>query len=199
MEKLNHHVTAKESCGICANQKSQVDDESRWILHNIHHKAAFCLLCTNCVLKNNADAFCPICLEVYDEGRCPPPPLRLMCLKCPSISHSSCITTTDSGFTCPTCSNPDFLFFKFGRHSHDAEDTRRLVDKNSSKALVAAAKVASMSMNRAATQARFEAQKRVKDAIMAKKKASVVFMMHRVDVSSDEENLQFVAFISMKI
>ncbi|XP_039072247.1 uncharacterized protein LOC120219494 [Hibiscus syriacus] len=84
----------------------------RFFLHNLRHRASYRRLCTNCVLKNHQGLFCPICLQVFNEP--PPPYQRLICLKCPSVSHLSCSSSSSSisqSFTCPLCSNPNFSFF----------------------------------------------------------------------------------------
>ncbi|XVF38975.1 hypothetical protein REPUB_Repub20aG0149100 [Reevesia pubescens] len=164
----------------------------RLLLHSLRHRASYRRLCTNCVLKNHQGLFCPICLEVFNES--PPPQQRLICLKCPSISHFSC--SSSSSFTCPPCSNPNFSFFNLSPntsikkpkstpdhhggsnddyHNHDQnkdkDREKRVIDKEAAKALLAAAKIASASMTKAAAVARVEAERRVKEATLAKKRA----------------------------
>ncbi|XVE65459.1 hypothetical protein DITRI_Ditri08aG0001400 [Diplodiscus trichospermus] len=159
----------------------------RLLLHNVRHRASYRRFCTNCVLKNHQGLFCPICLEVFSES--PPPHQRLICLKCPSISHLACSSSSSqSSFTCPPCSNPNFSFFNVTPNtsnkkpkstpdhhggSNDDEDDKkkRVFDKEAAKALLAAAKIAAASMTKAAAVARVEAERRVKEATLAKKRA----------------------------
>ncbi|KAI4344694.1 hypothetical protein L6164_011892 [Bauhinia variegata] len=104
------------SCNGCGAEQPSL------LLHNVRYRAHHRRFCTNCVLKNHQGLFCPICFDVYDDS--PPPHLRLMCLKCPSIAHRSCVvaatTTTNSNapssspvsFQCPPCTDPKFSYFK---------------------------------------------------------------------------------------
>lgn len=61
---------------------------------------------------------------------------------------------------------------------------RRAIDKESAKSLVAAAKIAAATLSKAASGARTEAERRAKDAALARKKA--------------REALERVAFLSLK-
>ncbi|OMO58577.1 hypothetical protein COLO4_34517 [Corchorus olitorius] len=161
-------------CGGCGAPE-------RLLLHNVRHRASYRRLCTNCILKNHQGLFCPLCLEVFNES--PPPHQRLICLKCPSISHLSCSPSYSSGshssFTCPPCSNPNFSFFNVTNkkpkstpdHPTESDDEERVVDKEAAKALLAAAKIAAASMSKAAAVARVEAERKVKEATLAKKRA----------------------------
>ncbi|XWS53439.1 hypothetical protein CRYUN_Cryun10bG0001600 [Craigia yunnanensis] len=157
------------------------------LLHNVRHRASYRRLCTNCVLKNHPGLFCPICLEVFSES--PSPHQRLICLKCPSISHLSCSSSSQSSFTCPPCSHPNFSFnvtpntsnkkpkstldHQRGSNEDDDDDNKkkRVIDKEAAKALLAAAKISVASMSKAAAVARVEAERRVKEATLAKKRA----------------------------
>lgn len=51
------------------------------------------------------------------------------------------------------------------------DDNKRFLDVGSARALVAAAKIAALSMSKAAAMARVEAERRVKEAALAKKRA----------------------------
>ncbi|KAF9673220.1 hypothetical protein SADUNF_Sadunf10G0001700 [Salix dunnii] len=150
-------------CGICGT-------EDRYLLHNVRHRTpSYRRLCTNCLLKDHRGLFCPFCFIVYEE------PLqndRSMCNKCPSIAHKLCIPSTyphHSPFICPTCSSPGFSFINPNRNGDFSSG--RVIDKDSARALVAAAKIAAISMTKAAALARVEAEKRVKEATFAKKRA----------------------------
>ncbi|KAE8730982.1 Ribosomal protein L3 plastid isoform 1 [Hibiscus syriacus] len=172
-------------CGGCGTPE-------RFFLHNLRHRASYRRLCTNCILKNHQGLFCPICLEVFNEP--PPPHQRLICVKCPSVSHFSCSCSSSSSlsqsFTCPPCSNPNFSFFNLtnkkpkstpdhpGGSTPEDDDNdnnpsakTRVMDKETAKALLAAAKIAAVSMTKAATVAKTEAERRVKEATLAKKRA----------------------------
>ncbi|KAE8714260.1 Ribosomal protein L3 plastid isoform 1 [Hibiscus syriacus] len=167
-------------CGGCGAPE-------RFFLHNLRHRASYRRLCTNCVLKNHQGLFCPICLEVFNEP--PPPHQRLICLKCPSISHLSCPSShLSQSFTCPLCSNPNFSFFSLadekpkstpdnpqgstpeedgdddagGKNDDKTSTKTRVINKEAAKALLAAAKIAAVSMTKAAAVAKLEAERRVK-------------------------------------
>ncbi|OWM63245.1 uncharacterized protein LOC116192797 [Punica granatum] len=200
----DHSPAASAHCGECGGGSSA---EERWLLHNVRHKATYRRLCTHCVLNCFRGHFCPVCLDVFDPIDSPPRPnQRVMCLNCPSISHLSCATSNSGGhpFQCPSCSNPNFSFFTLrtvpasnkrikpeaeadcslgGGRDGDIQD-RRAIDKESAKALVAAARIAAATMSKAAHTARIEAERRVKEAALARKRA--------------REALERVAFLSLK-
>lgn len=138
----------------------------------VRHRASYRQMCTDCVLKNHQSLFCPLCLVVFDKesSPLPPPSERLICLNCPSIAHLSCLPPEDAvapSFLCPLCSNPNFTFFS----PNEIGNNERVIDKSLAKALLAAARIAAASMNKAAAAARIDAEKRVKEAAFAKKKA----------------------------
>ncbi|XP_023885662.2 uncharacterized protein LOC111997755 [Quercus suber] len=178
-QKPIHHSTIP--CGACGSS-------DRWPLHTVRHRGSYRRLCTDCVLKNHQSLFCPLCFQVFDEMPPPLPVDRLVCLNCPSIAHRSCVPPDSSApsFLCPPCSNPNFSYF-FSDSDPDAKTKRiktedggnsslrghneKAIDKESAKALLAAAKIAAASMSKAAATAQAEAEKRVKDASLAKKKA----------------------------
>ncbi|XP_056165403.1 uncharacterized protein LOC115687472 [Syzygium oleosum] len=116
-------------------------------------------------------------------------------------------------FECPFCSNPKFRFLSLGPVpsngedkrlrveanagleavvasrggaplGDDRDDVRRVIDRESAKALVAAAKIACATMSKAAAIARVEAERRVKEAALARKRA--------------REALERVAFLTLK-
>ncbi|CAL8990989.1 unnamed protein product [Prunus brigantina] len=155
----------KRLCGVCGSTE-------RWFLHYVRHRGHFRKLCTNCVLKNNPGLFCPICLDFFEQ----PLPARdqVMCVRCPSISHSACVAANSSfrSFQCPPCSQPTFSFFNLTRQN-DGQDAKTtvVIDKDAAKALVAAARIAAALMTKAAVAARVDAERRVKEAVVAKKKA----------------------------
>ncbi|KAI3423317.1 uncharacterized protein J3R85_011043 [Psidium guajava] len=197
----------QQQCGECGAGGGE-----RWLLHNVRHKAGYRLLCTHCVLSCFRGNFCPICLQVFEPIDCPPHPnQRVMCLNCPSISHLSCVTSSSNSnhhFQCPFCSNPKFRFLSLGTVPNsddkrsradgnagleaiaqgavgdDRDDVRRVIDRASAKALVAAAKIACATMSKAAAIARVEAERRVKEAALARKRA--------------REALERVAYLTLK-
>ncbi|KAF3970218.1 hypothetical protein CMV_006068 [Castanea mollissima] len=113
---------------------------------------------------------------------------RLVCLNCPSIAHRSCVPPDSSApsFLCPPYSNPNFSYF-FSDFDLDAKTKRiktkdkgnsslrghneKAIDKESTKVLLAAARIATVLMNKVAATAQADAKKRIKDASLAKKKA----------------------------
>ena len=190
MKREQPSAASCNGCGVA-------EDVCR-ILHNVRYRANLRRFCTNCVLKNHQGLFCPICFDVYDDS--PPPHLRLMCIKCPSIAHRSCVIAaaatpnSDSPtpvFQCPPCADPKFCYFTLNRDNpsiekpdkangeadtvnvstQKAQDSRIVVDKESAKVLVAAARIAATSMSKAAAAARIDAERRVKEAALARKKA----------------------------
>ncbi|KAE8683380.1 Ribosomal protein L3 plastid isoform 1 [Hibiscus syriacus] len=183
-------------CGGCGAPE-------RFFLHNIRHRDTYRRLCTNCVLKNYQGLFCPICLEVFNEP--PPPHQRLICLKCPSISHLSCPSSSplSQSFTCPSCSNPNFSFFSLadenpqgstpdadaGENNDDKTSTKmRVINKEAAKALLAASKITAVSMTKAAAVAKLEAERRVKEATLAKKRAKEALERLALLVRKDNDN-----------
>ncbi|XP_010270989.1 PREDICTED: uncharacterized protein LOC104607149 [Nelumbo nucifera] len=159
-------------CGGCGS-------EERWLLHNVRHRGIYRRLCTSCVLKFHGGSFCPHCFEVY-EGSLPPHE-RVMCLKCPSVAHLACVGIESAPrYVCPTCLNPAFLFFEVGASSKKIKvgegdsangGGRRVLDQKSAKVFLASAKIAAVSMSKAAAVARIEAERRVKEASVTKKRA----------------------------
>ncbi|KAI4335109.1 hypothetical protein L6164_013787 [Bauhinia variegata] len=179
------------SCNGCGVEQPSL------LLHNIRYRAHHRCFCTNCILKNHQGLFCPLCFDVYDDS--PPPHLRLMCLKCPSIAHRSCVVakaTTNSDvppsspvvFKCPPCADSKFSYFRVNepfidKPTNGAENgnpfavavrngpNSRAIKIESAKVLVAAARIAAASMCKAAAAARIDAERRAKEAALARKKA----------------------------
>ncbi|KAK9934138.1 hypothetical protein M0R45_021292 [Rubus argutus] len=162
----------KRLCGGCGSSE-------RWLLHYIRLRGSFQRLCTNCVLKNHPGLFCPVCLDVFDFDNPPPARDRVMCVKCPAIAHNDCANC--ASFECPPCSQSNaanFSFFNFNRNGDGGggggggdESAALLLGQESAKAFVAAAKIAANSMKKAAAAARIDAERRVKEAVSAKKRA----------------------------
>ncbi|GMY28029.1 homeotic protein female sterile [Fagus crenata] len=192
-------------CGGCGSSE-------RWPLHTVRHRGSYRRLCTDCVLKNHQSLFCPLCLLVFDETP-PPLPDRLVCLNCPSIAHRSCAPPdSTTSFLCPPCTNPNFSFFFSDSDSDPNPNPKRIktedggvpfrrntcnttkaIDKDSSKALLAAARIASASMNKAAATAQSDAERRVREAALAKKKAKealehLAFLVLKDNNNKDDHN-----------
>jgi hypothetical protein len=150
-------MQAGEACGGCGSSE-------KWVLHTIRQRGSYRRICTDCVLKTHPSLFCPLCLVVFDKESSPLPPLsdRLMCLHCSTIAHRSCAGSSPS-FLCPPCSNPSFAFFD--------PTPKRAIDLELAKALLAAARIAATSIHKAAAAARVDAERRVKEAAFARKKA----------------------------
>ncbi|KAK6930367.1 hypothetical protein RJ641_004461 [Dillenia turbinata] len=173
-----------KECGQCSK-------EDRYFLHNVKHRGSYRRLCTSCLLKNNAGNFCPVCFLVYNDHQPPPPHQRLLCHKCSSVAHLSCLPSHSHStpYECPPCSSPYFSFFPLSSSdtstaynkpkqllpsssipsSSDAKEFK--IDLSAAKVLLAAARLASSSMNKAASSARSDAEKRAREASVARKRA----------------------------
>ncbi|KAI3445480.1 hypothetical protein Pfo_002145 [Paulownia fortunei] len=179
-------ATACGSCGV----------EDRLLLHHVRHRGIFRRLCTTCVLRLHPQSFCPTCFQVY-----PPPPSNnaiFSCFKCYSSSHSHCVaegpTSPPSPYICPLCINPNTPIFQLktakeanieiGEGLNVKSEECRVMDRDSAKKLLAAAKIASASMNKAAVAAKAEAERRAKEAAFTRKRA--------------KEALEHVAYLVMK-
>ncbi|GFP87964.1 hypothetical protein PHJA_000940100, partial [Phtheirospermum japonicum] len=133
-----------------------------------------------CVLRLHPQSFLPTCFQVY-----PPPPTNdavLTCFKCYSSSHSRCVeaaagpTSPPNPYICPLCTHPNTPIFKL-RSAKDVDPTNargdncRVMDRDTARKLLAAAKIASASMNKAAAAAKAEAERRAKEAAYTRKRA----------------------------
>ncbi|XP_043711701.1 uncharacterized protein LOC122660456 [Telopea speciosissima] len=174
-------------CSACGS-------EERWLLHNIRHRGSLRRVCTSCVLKLHPGSLCTHCFEVY-EGSLPPLHERLMCLKCSSVSHLACVGLENARqYVCPSCVNPSLLFFDVGVSNKKSKGTngepvlagggQGVIDQKLAKVFLAAARIAASSMTKAATAARIEAERRVKEAALTRKRA--------------KESLERVAFLMVK-
>ncbi|XP_059429810.1 uncharacterized protein LOC132163513 [Corylus avellana] len=150
-------MQAGEACGGCGSSE-------KWVLHTVRQRGSYRRICTHCVLKGHPSLFCPVCFVVFDKesSPLPAPSDRLICLHCSSIAHRSCAVSSPS-FLCPPCSNPSFSFFD--------PYPKRAIDLDLAKALLAASRIAATSIHKAAAAARVDAERRVKEAAFARKKA----------------------------
>ncbi|CAH2053466.1 unnamed protein product [Thlaspi arvense] len=186
-------------CAACGSEPS--------ILHTVSKNSVYRRLCTDCLLKEHRDLFCPICLVVF--AAVPPPRARITCLNCPSITHLACSpppspsatssssSAAASSFTCPPCSDPNFSFFpKFHvpasdqSGENDDDGPEPLLDVQSLKALVAAADIAVVSLRNATVHLKNEAVKKVLAAGIAKMRAKEALgnLQDLVDKQKASEN-----------
>ncbi|XP_006345194.1 uncharacterized protein [Solanum tuberosum] len=166
-------IVSGSRCAVCSATRP-------FILHLLPYRGIHRHLCTACVLDSHPGSFCPICFDVFLHNP-PPPRLRLLCLKCPSISHLSCVPDAPSGYLCPLCSNPNFTFFY-------VTPTNKAIEINThlAKQLVAAATIVSESIHNAAVMARINADIRVKEALSAKAETKQV--LDRLKYMIDNQN-----------
>ncbi|KAL8541957.1 hypothetical protein ACS0TY_002991 [Phlomoides rotata] len=172
-------ATACSNCGV----------EERRFLHQVRHRGVFRRLCTTCVLRLHPQSFCPTCFQVY-----PPPPPNdavVTCFKCYSSSHSRCVEpgpkSPPNPYTCPLCLHPNTPIFKLKSRKEAVNgkiEDFKAMDRDAATKLLAAAKIASVSMNKAAVAAKAEAERRAKEAAYARKRA--------------KEALEHVAHLVMK-
>ncbi|KAI3701851.1 hypothetical protein L6452_27245 [Arctium lappa] len=189
----NNHPTLATVCGHCGV-------EERKLLHHVCIRGNFRRLCTTCVLRLHAPFFCPACLGVYDRS---PPDDAVVCYKCYSSSHPNCVSSTPASSIqsshgpspCSSCLNPNALVLKLNRLENGTRTGGRAIDKNAARLLLAAGKIAAMSMSKAEVGTAAEAEKRSKEASHAKKRARealdhVVYLMgkeKRVAVDSNKK------------
>ncbi|KAG8363966.1 hypothetical protein BUALT_Bualt19G0077300 [Buddleja alternifolia] len=172
-------------CGNCGA-------EERRLLHHVRHRGVFRRLCTTCVLRLHPQSFCPTCFQVYPPS--PPNDAVLTCFKCYSSSHSHCVAAAPSPYICPLCAHPNTPIFKLksakeanvgiGEATDVKSEDCKVMDRDAARKLLAAAKIASASMNKAAVAARAEAERRAKEAAFTRKRA--------------KEALEHVAYLVMK-
>ncbi|KAM6597697.1 hypothetical protein CsatA_008221 [Cannabis sativa] len=175
----NHARLATAECGNCGSP-------NRWVLHHVRIRGIHRRLCTTCVLRLHPSLFCPGCFQFYDSNNVPPPSKRLTCSKCSSFTHTHCAQTpppsrppptsssasvmasssgSASSYLCPACASPNFNFFDV-----DSEPNRA-IDKKLALVLLCAAKISAASMTKAVIVARAEAERRVREAALARKRA----------------------------
>nr|XP_027114946.1 uncharacterized protein LOC113733030 [Coffea arabica]XP_027114947.1 uncharacterized protein LOC113733030 [Coffea arabica] len=168
--------TAPTTCGNCGV-------EERRLLHHVRHRGIFRRLCTTCVLRLHPQSFCPTCFAVYHPS---PPPSgpndAVTCFKCYSSSHIHCVGPNyPNPYVCPNCVNPNSPIFTLkkakdlGIEGSEAANGNngeyRVIDKKAAKVLLAAARIAAVSMSKAAVAARAEAERRAKEAAFTRKRA----------------------------
>jgi len=156
--RMNPFQSSPEPCDCCGFTPT-----TSLFLHTITYRAINRRFCTNCVLKQQQGTFCPICFELFDDTFLPN--LHIMCIRCPSIAHRSCVlpsSTPDFAFLCPPCADPNFSYFKIDRSG---------IDFHANKVLAAAAQISANTLTRSATAIRLDAERRAVVAVGARKRA----------------------------
>ncbi|CAL9782948.1 unnamed protein product [Musa acuminata subsp. burmannicoides] len=133
-----------------------------WPLHHVRHRTVFCRLCTSCVLRYHPGAFCTSCFDLLLDGGTSP---VVRCSGCPAVAHSACLPNPAASFVCPSCSDLG------GSSSYFSLVAEKSIDLKSAKVLLAAAKLAAVSMGRAAAATRADAERKVREAAVARKRA----------------------------
>ncbi|XP_047322874.1 uncharacterized protein LOC124926648 [Impatiens glandulifera] len=160
-------IPKKDICSHC-------NVEEKILLHHIRHQGMLRRLCTCCVLLFHTQSFCPTCFFVYDR---PPPPSSndfITCSKCYSNSHSHCVISkpVNPSYVCPLCVSPRLSVFSLKKVTIDGDGrSYREFDKKSAKVLLAAAKIATVNITKAAATLRMESEKRSKEAALTRKRA----------------------------
>ncbi|XP_010475787.1 PREDICTED: uncharacterized protein LOC104755145 [Camelina sativa] len=153
-----------ERCDDCGSRDS-------WVIHTVRLRGTLRYFCTHCLLRNHPSSFCPICFAFYDSSP-PHTSRRVACSnsKCHSLTHIHCAGEAKpaSSYLCPPCRNPNS--FSFFRLIVD-ENGSRSIDKSLSEAFLCAAKIAASSMNKAVIAAKCDADRRGKEAALARKRA----------------------------
>lgn len=161
-----------KECGNCGSQ-------GRWILHHVRIRGINRRLCTSCVLRLHPSSFCPSCFQFYDLSVSPHPSNRFTCSRCSSITHSHCVvnpacpdtqllSSSTSSYLCPPCAKPNFSFFDLDSKPRISPKS---IDRKTAVVLLCAAKIASASMGKAVIVARADAERKVREAAMARKRA----------------------------
>ncbi|XP_061367251.1 uncharacterized protein LOC133310349 [Gastrolobium bilobum] len=165
-------ATIKGECTNCSSKE-------RWLFHRVLVRGVDRRLCTSCVLRLHPSCFCPSCFEFYEH------PLSttssasahrfISCIKCSSLTHLHCLPSPSpppSSFLCPPCSIPNFSFFPIpDSNSNSNSNSNSLIDKNLALVLLCASKIASASMAKALGMARARADRTVREAAVARKRA----------------------------
>ncbi|KDO43435.1 hypothetical protein CISIN_1g025319mg [Citrus sinensis] len=154
-------TTTTGDCGNCGAHVAT-------FLFNVRLRGIHRRLCTKCVLKLHPSSFCPVCFAFYDSNP-PHPSKRQACSQCSSFTHSHCATSPPSPYLCRLCSPSSYSSITLMNDMPSSSPKR--IDDKSAAMVLCAAKIASSSMAKAVTVARNEAEKKVRDAALARKKA----------------------------
>ncbi|XP_027367059.1 uncharacterized protein LOC113873218 [Abrus precatorius] len=154
--------------GECANCGSK----EPWLFHRVMVRGMDRRVCTSCTLRLHPTWFCPSCLEFFDHSpsssssSSSTSTQRFMsCIKCLSSTHLYCIPSPpppSSSFLCIPCSKPNFTFFP---------NSNSPIDKTLALVLLCAAKISCVSMAKHLSTVRARADRAVREAAMARKRA----------------------------
>lgn len=107
----------------------------------------------------------------------------MACISCPSILHSDCVVPAinckSPPYQCPPCRNPRYEFFRAEREG---------IDEDLARQFLAAAKIAVVSVKKAAKEARAVAERRAKEAIRARRIAMEAVEQHYLDDHYNDSN-----------
>ncbi|KAL0732545.1 hypothetical protein Bca4012_008754 [Brassica carinata] len=155
-------TSSPEICDGCGSRDS-------WVLLPSRYRCIIRFFCTHCLLREHPTSFCPSCFAFYDSSP-PHHSRRVSCSDCGSYTHIHCAGDANSSpYRCPPCRDPDS--FSFFRPFIDAASGVRCIDKSLSGAFLCAAKIAASSMNKAVNAVKCDAERRGKEAAVARKRA----------------------------
>ncbi|KAL9233449.1 hypothetical protein vseg_008449 [Gypsophila vaccaria] len=183
-------LQSQPACEDC-----KLDD--RLILHNVARtpRSPPQRLCTSCVLQFYRKSICAECYEPYDVNRLTPPPSTaattaamtagngrlLWCMRCESWSHGGCPPShvPKTPYICPPCRSPNnyrsFDLKKISRNKKRCENgevKNQAIDKAKAKQLLGAARISAITVAKAASAVRVEAERKAKEAALARRRAS---------------------------
>ncbi|KAH9608621.1 hypothetical protein KSS87_022759 [Heliosperma pusillum] len=94
----------------------------------------------------------------------------LPCIRCENWSHFACPgpKIPKSPYLCPPCMSPNFRYYDWSNNRRKGKES---IEKDAAMQLLGAAKIAAITVAKAATIARVESERRVKDAALARKRA----------------------------
>ncbi|KAG0477648.1 hypothetical protein HPP92_012367 [Vanilla planifolia] len=175
-------------CSSCSCNGDGCEAIDPWPIHQVRlRNIGFLRLCTSCVLKHHPGSFCCSCFEFLNSYEHPP---LAQCLKCPSVVHVCCLPDPSLApvFLCPSCEIPSTVPFSY--FSYSKNSINRAFDLRASKVLLIAARIAAASMSRAVALAKSDAEKKVKEAALARKRARD--MLESALVISKKDKMYFV-------
>ncbi|XP_006645704.1 uncharacterized protein LOC102709419 [Oryza brachyantha] len=153
-----------------------------WHLHRLHHSDdGICSLCSSCVLLRHRDNFCSVCLLFVFPDATPQDDVYDPVVSCSScgvapvaVAHRACVPDPYC-FVCPACAAAaEGKPFSYTGDPHTPGEL-------ATRALVVAARLAHESLERAAAAAREHADRRIREAAVAKKRVrDMLDMLHVV-------------------
>ncbi|XP_024967335.1 uncharacterized protein LOC112507131 isoform X1 [Cynara cardunculus var. scolymus] len=166
---MNQTFTPQFKDNFCNNCGYQ---EPRF-LHRVWYEDRIQSFCTSCILLSHKQSFCPTCLSFHDfnsEG------MFIRCPKCLSFSHPSCFysnrNSSEAPSMCSSCMNPNRLVSALKKFkARGDKGSINGMDKNIADLLLTAAKIATMSISKAAEASKSSAENLANKTVLAKKKA----------------------------